>query len=51
MKFDLTKYVGAKSKCLDVSKMRSAMPQLKFRDIEEGLKETINWFAENFYGK
>lgn len=44
IQYDTSKYVGAKSKCLVVKKMRNLMPELKFTPLEIGLKETIDWF-------
>jgi len=46
IKYDTSKYVGAKSKIVDVSKMRS-MYQGNFRDIREGISETIDWMKDN----
>jgi GDP-L-fucose synthase len=49
IKFDLDKYVGAKSKCLSIAKMQLMNP--KFEEtlipIEVGIKEVIDWFYEN----
>lgn len=51
IEFDTARYVGAKSKCLEIQKMRELMPNLNLTPIENGLGETINWFwskKENF---
>jgi GDP-L-fucose synthase len=44
IQFDTTKYVGAKSKCLSIGKLRKIIPDLKLTPLEEGLDETISWF-------
>lgn len=47
IEFDLTKYVGAKSKCLSISKLESILTEYPKTTLEIGLKETINWFYNN----
>jgi GDP-L-fucose synthase len=42
--FDETRYVGAKSKCLSTTKLRRAIPDLRFTPLEAGLSNTIDWF-------
>lgn len=44
--YDTTKYVGAESKILSVDGIRKLMPDYseKMIPLEEGLKETIDWF-------
>ena len=42
--FDESRYVGAQSKCLDISKMRRLIGDPKFESLEEGLRRTISWF-------
>lgn len=46
IKFDTSRYVGARSKCLNVSKLKKLMPDLKMTPLEEGLEKTIKWFME-----
>jgi len=46
IRFDTTKYVGAKSKCLDISKLRHLNPDLRLTALSEGLSRTIAWFRE-----
>jgi GDP-L-fucose synthase len=48
IQFDTSKYVGARSKCLSVTKLKGLMPGLKLTPLEEGLKQTILWFEENW---
>jgi GDP-L-fucose synthase len=42
--FDKTKYVGAKSKCLNVNKLEKVLPGMKMSTLESGLRKTIEWF-------
>jgi GDP-L-fucose synthase len=44
IQFDTTKYVGAKSKCLNTDKLNSLLPNLKLTSLEIGLSNTIDWF-------
>jgi GDP-L-fucose synthase len=46
IKFDVTKYVGAKSKCLDITKLKSILPEYELTPLEIGLDKTIDWFIE-----
>lgn len=46
--FDNTKPDGQYRKPSDNSKLRSYLPDFKFTTIEDGIKETINWFIENY---
>jgi hypothetical protein len=39
--------VGAVSKCLNIDKFRSLMPDPEVTPLGEGLDRTIGWFAEN----
>lgn len=42
--FDKGRYVGARSKCLDVEKLRKYMPDLTMTTLDDGLGRTIAWF-------
>jgi len=44
IRFDHSRYVGAKSKCLDVDKLKSIMPDLSFTSLEHGLMRTVDSF-------
>lgn len=46
--FDKSKPDGQYRKPSDNSKLKNLNPNLKFTKIEEGLKETVNWFIENY---
>jgi GDP-L-fucose synthase len=42
--YDTSKYVGAKSKCLDVTRLRSVLPEFRPTPLVDGLQRTIAWF-------
>lgn len=44
IQFDTSRYVGAKSKCLIVNKLRQYVPNLSLTPLELGLSKTIAWF-------
>jgi GDP-L-fucose synthase len=44
IQFDTTKYVGAKSKCLNTDKLKNLLPDLTLTPLEIGLNNTIDWF-------
>jgi GDP-L-fucose synthase len=47
IQFDLTRYVGAKSKCLVVDKQRRLVPGHQPTPLIEGLGQTVDWFWEH----
>lgn len=44
IRYDTGRYVGAKSKCLEVGKLRRLLPDLQPTSLDDGLGETIEWF-------
>jgi GDP-L-fucose synthase len=46
IQFDATKYVGVKSKRLSTKKLQGMIGPLQRTPLEEGLRQTINWFAQ-----
>ncbi len=44
IQFDPSRYVGAKSKCLVVNKLKEYIPNLVLTPLELGLSKTIKWF-------
>ena len=44
IQFDSSRYVGARSKCLNIEKLKSLLPDLQLTSLEFGLKATIEWF-------
>jgi GDP-L-fucose synthase len=47
IQFDTSRYVGATSKCLDVTKLRSQESSIRLTPLADGLAETIRWFRSN----
>lgn len=47
--YDTSRYIGAKSKCLVISKLLKLAPNMKSVKLEEGLRITIDWFCSHFY--
>jgi GDP-L-fucose synthase len=46
IEYDADRYVGARSKCLDVKKIQKAIPGYSLQNLNVGLKKTIEWFYE-----
>lgn len=46
IQYDSGRYVGAKSKCLNIEKLKSVMPGYATLPLSDGLKQTIHWFYE-----
>jgi GDP-L-fucose synthase len=46
IEYDTTKYVGARSKVLDVSKLAGLLPTRAGTSLQEGLRATIEWFKQ-----
>jgi GDP-L-fucose synthase len=44
IQFDVNRYVGAKSKCLVVEKVRRLVSGHRATPLKEGLRQTIDWF-------
>lgn len=44
IEYDSSKYVGARSKVLDISKIKSLLPDFTPRPLELGLAETLQWY-------
>ena len=53
VRFDESRYVGARSKCLDITKLKRLVPDFKPVDLEAGLMTTIDWLMnqEKLHGK
>lgn len=45
--FDTNRYVGARSKCLVIEKLRRLLPDAEWTPVEEGLSRTIAWELEH----
>lgn len=46
IQYDTSRYVGAKSKCLNVEKIKRAIPDYSLQPLDMGLKKTTGWFYE-----
>ena len=46
--FDKTKPDGQLRKLSDNSKIKELMPDFEYTPFEQGIKETVNWFIENY---
>lgn len=44
IQYDASRYVGAKSKCLNTDKLKKLLPGLQLTSLEDGLGKTIDWF-------
>lgn len=44
IEFDISRYIGAKSKCLVVDKLKESLPNFELTPLELGLAKTIEWF-------
>jgi len=44
IQWDLSRYVGAKSKVLVIKKLKTFFPEFTTRPLEEGLIEVVQWF-------
>ena len=47
IKFDESRYVGAKSKFLSTKKLKEVYKNHKMKSLSDGLRETIDWFYKN----
>ena len=47
IQFDRTKYVGARSKFLQIKKLQQLIPNIQFTELEDGLGNTIEWFQRH----
>jgi GDP-L-fucose synthase len=46
IKYDKAGYVGARSKCLDISKLKKLKPRLGLTPLTAGLEKTVKWYLE-----
>ena len=46
--FDTTKADGQYKKTASNAKLRSLYPEFKFTPMKEGIKETVQWFLDNY---
>ena len=46
--YDTSKYVGAKSKCLDIAKLKRLVPEFMPTPLEKGLPAVIDWMRAHY---
>jgi GDP-L-fucose synthase len=46
IRYDTARYVGARSKCLDIKKLRSILGDCPVTSLREGIASTVAWFYE-----
>jgi len=46
IQFDAQRYVGARSKCLNIDKLRQISPKLNLTPLKTGLEKTIEWMLK-----
>ncbi len=46
IQFDLSRYVGARSKVLSIAKLKQLLPHYRPAPVQEGVKEVVAWFRE-----
>ena len=46
--YDTSKYVGAKSKCLEIGKLRKLVPEFSPIALSEGLPKVVDWMKTNY---
>lgn len=49
IEYDLSKYVGARSKVLSVEKLKRLLPDFQPISLSQGLDETVHWFERQFF--
>jgi GDP-L-fucose synthase len=47
IEYDLSRYVGARSKVLSIEKIRGALPKWKPIPLREGLEEIVQWYLSS----
>jgi GDP-L-fucose synthase len=51
IQYDPARYVGAKSKCLDIAKLRRLLGDRPRTPLDVGLARTIDWFKQVLAGE
>ena len=44
IEYDTARYVGAKSKCLDIERIKDLIPEYRPTPLSNGITKTIDWF-------
>ncbi len=48
LKYDASKSDGQIKKTANTAKLRRYLPDFKFTSFKQGIKETCDWFVENY---
>lgn len=48
--YDTTRYVGAKSKCLEIGRLKTLLPEFSPTPLEKGLPPVIQWVRDHLIG-
>lgn len=46
IEFDTSRYVGARSKCLDIARLTELLPNFRQTPLADGLRQTVAWFRD-----
>ncbi len=49
IQYDTSRYVGARSKVLDIRRLRQYLPDYAPKPLHDGLAETIRWFQDHWH--
>lgn len=47
IQYDVSRYVGAKSKCLSIKKLKALLPDYATQPLDAGIRSTIAWFYDS----
>jgi GDP-L-fucose synthase len=47
IRYDESRYTGARTKLLEVAKLRRLLPAAQFTSLEDGLRQTITWMEQS----
>jgi GDP-L-fucose synthase len=47
IQYDTSRYVGAKSKCLRIERLKQLVPGLQLTPLETGLRDVVGWFNDH----
>lgn len=46
VEYDPARYVGVRSKCLDVERLRGLLPEFRWTPLDDALRSTTRWYIE-----
>ncbi len=50
IQYDKSRYVGARSKVLNIGKLNHLLPEFRPMPLQEGLRKTVTWFESTYGG-